>query len=218
MRLSYGSILSVFCPHSFQVQTVDTNCQQVCNQVWAKAGSEYNDMYSIGPTSFGISNGMTYFPNICTCVFLKKNTGTVNKALYCTYNAKPSEAVSNSIDELINNDINNAPSDIPSNLVRMFIFSQKGNFNFSSLSSGGDALFSGMYTVYTFAIKDITTMFALLLVMIITGWAFGLYVLENLMNVLKAGNPARLENMISVDLKKKAKQVLIAVIVFGLPV
>ncbi|MEM4066970.1 MAG: hypothetical protein QXV17_08935, partial [Candidatus Micrarchaeaceae archaeon] len=213
IKLSYGG-----CPVSFEVQQAEDSCQDVCNQVWTKASSEYNDMYSIGPSHFGEQNDITYFPNICTCVFVKKDNNTINKALYCTYNAKISGSSPNSINELVTHDVTNAPSDIPSNLVRMFIFSQKGNFSFSDLSAGGSTLFSGMYTVYTFAIKDITTMFALLLVMIITGWAFGLYVLENLMNVLKAGNPARLENMISVDLKKKAKQVLIAVIVFGLPV
>lgn len=195
------------CPRELEVNTVLSSCSDVCNRISTKV-KPFSYRIPIGPNSFGPASSQSA-PAFCSCIFYNKDENEITDYMYCNYSVEITKGSSNLREQPFQVD-----SDYPSKLVELF------SFNASSINNssvGSNVIMSGLYKVYVSAVKNITTTFALMLVIIVTGWNLGLYVLSNFIDKMR-GSHSELQTLISSDFKKKSMQVLPAVIIFGLPV
>lgn len=207
-----------YCPpeETFPGDISQYGCYNICKGVQQDnlGLRNFPEVDSVGPFHFVSVKSSVVFPYFCGCLYFDyKGAGNflADQNIYCIYRVKGSGTTGKFQANI------NMPtiSNLPSQLVKLFIFRSKAAAN--AFGNAGSIIFSGIYRVYVTAIKSITSTLALLLIVIVAGWNIGMYAIQNFMGILKGGGKSFITNS-SVDYKGLAMRVIPAVAIFSLPV
>lgn len=202
------------CPDNLRLEHGVNSCQQVCEEVRKKLGSNYELSSALGAENNlkGPRTGVAYVPTYCGCVFQMKSDdlGLPLAELSCRYRVSFTESGGDVL--RLNVDID-LPEDLPTKLVKVMSFQASD----PGLSGGAGIVFSGLYATYVKAIKSISAGVALFVLVVVTGF----YVFSSLIEryfYLLSDRVRVWSKETGADLARKFAYVTLAVVFFGLPI